>query len=495
MFSYSQILQGLQSFVLVDTDLKFSITDKTNAGTLTSALTVSPIPDTKTMYSVHQAVVGSRLNSTQHQMHRLKVALDRMTELLPHSSRHTLSPTTLRDGGESEVVSIDDIVSWKLVNHEKLLSDEEFTPTREIPGVWRSEVGNMVEKAVQYISTKEDTQQVYKRVVNTYWRVDPQTAIHYIIDFETSRPGAADYKHHTNRYRITFSRPLNPPEISHTLPPVGAHVTIVVCFTSEHVEKLQEFLGRLESTLDRDERISLVAVQMRSVAEKQKPRRTQSTVDAKSLFSLYRSKYTTASFTLLESPALLSRSHTIAIALRESRPSEILFLADLDLHFDEAFLERCRHFPLQGQQTYFPVVFSLRNPALLTSLNHSLIEGSVSQHTGHWLVDSYSIACVFAADLLTLSSQTELKGMLNEVHMEEVHSALLERGYEIIRAPDKSLKRIYNEGRPCDLDLIGLTVGESCGAPADYDEPRQYLQTRLSALLFDHEGENSASKY
>ena len=485
------ILQGLDSFLEIGTDLKAPITDATNTRTLNSALMLYPIPDTKTMYSIHQTVVGRRLNSTQHQMHSLKWALDRMTELLPHSSS-SHAPSSHRGG--SEVVAVDDIVSWKLVNHEKLLSDEEFTPTRKVPEVWQSDLETMATKAVQYVSTKEDTKHTFKRIVNAYWRVDPLTAINYIVDFETSRSDTTDDKPQANRYRITFSRPLNPPEISHTLPPVEAHVTIVVCFTSDQMEGLQGFLGRLESALERDQRVSLVAVQMRSSAEKQKPRRTQSTVNVKSLFSLYRSKYQSASFTLLESPALLSRSHAISIILRETRPSEILFLADLDLNFDEVFLERCRHLPLQGQQTYFPIVFSLRDPSLLASLNHSLIEGSVSLHTGHWLVKSYSVACIFGSDLLTLGSQSELKGMLNEVDMEEVYGALLERGYEMIRAPDKQLKRVYRSGRMCDCDLVGLTVGDSCEAPADSDEP-QYLQTQLSALLFDHEGEHSANKY
>ena len=482
--------QGVQRFLLIDTDIKGSITEKSNAASLNSALSLHPIPDSKMMYGVHQAVVGSQLNSTQHQIHSLKWALDRMTELLPPSG-HTLH-STHRQG--AEVVSIDDVVSWKLVNHDGLLSDEEFSPTRAIPGVWRAELDDMMEKAVQYVSTKEDTPHVYKRMINAYWRVDPLSAIHYIIDFETSRPDTSDDKPRPSRYRITFTRPLNPPEISHTLPPVGGQVTIVVCFTSELTESLQRFLGRLEAVLDRGQGVGLVAVQMRSASEKQKPRRTQSTVDAKSLLSLYRSKYQSASFTLLESPALLSRSHAISVVLRESRPSELLFLADLDLQFGEGFLEKCRSLPLQGQQVYFPIVFSLRDPALLASLNHSLIEGAVSQHSGHWLVWSYSVACVFAGDLLALSSQSELKGMLNEVDMEEVYEALLGRGYEVVRAPDRQLKRIHNPGRLCDLDLVGLSVGDSCKVPAGSDEPR-YLQTQLSALLFDHEGENSANKY
>ena len=475
--------------MLLDTDLRGSVTEKENSGRLGSSLTLSPVPDSRTMYSIHQAVVGLRLNSTHHQIHSLKKALDRMTELLPHS----LDQPTQRE--ETEVLSTDDVVSWRLVGHGGLLSDEEYTPTRDVPGVWRTEMESMAEKALQYISTREDVQLEYKKVVNAYWRVEPLTAINYIVGFETSFPQVANGKPLSNHYRIMFTRPLNPPEISHTHPLVTSHVTVAVCFTSAHTDKLQQFLTRLSPTLDRGQKVNLMAIQMRSVSEKQKPGRTQSTtVDAKSLFSLYRSKYQSSSFSLLESPALLSRSHAIAIVLRDSRPSDLLFLADLDLQFEEGFLERCRNLPLQGQQVYFPIVFSLRDPSLLASLNHSLIEGSVNHHTGHWMVGSYSIACLYAGDLLSLSGLPEMKGMMNEVDMEEVYSALLGRGYEVLRAPDKQLKRVYSQERSCDLDLVGLNWGESCGERVESDEPL-YLRTHLSALLFDHEGENSDNKY
>ena len=464
------------------------MTEKKNSVWLSIALTLSPVPDARTMYSIHQSVVSSHLNSSQHQMNTLKHDLDRMTELLPH----TRQKTDLH-GDKVGVVSIDDVVPWKLVSHEGYLSDEEFTPTREVPGVWRNELESMREKAVQYISRMEDTSVVYKKVINAYWRVDPLSGINYIIDFETSRPDEG--KPQTNHHWIEFTRSLNAPEISHTLAPVSTPVTIAVCFTSELVHKLQQFLSRLETVLDRGQMLHLVAVQMRSVAEKQKPRRSQSsTVDAKSLLSLYRSKYTSSSFSLLDSAALLSRSHAISLVLHESRPSEILFIADLDLQLDEAFLEGCRNLPVHGQQVYFPIFFSLRDPAFLASLNHSLIEGSVSHHTGHWVVNSFSVACLYASDLLSLGSDPALKGITNEVDMTEVYSALLERGYEVLRAPDRHLKRLFTADRQCDLDLVGLTVGESCEARTDVDQPH-YLRTQLSALLFDHEGDHSANKY
>ena len=478
--------------MLVDSDVQGSLTEKENAHKLESALTVYPISDAKMMYTIHQSVVGRRLNATQHKMHSLKWGLDRMTELLPHSDQSLHSSYKQH----INVVSTDDVVSWNLVNRDVLLSEDENTPTRNIPSVWRSELEAMMEKAVQYLNVKDETHHFYKRIVNAYWRVDPMVAIHYIIDFESSKPDQEDKSSvQINRHRITFTRTLNPPEVSPPLSLTSSHqqVTITVCFTSEHLERLQQFMRRLEVVLEHDQRIHLVAVQMRSPNEKQKSRKSQNVIDAKAILSLYQTKYPSASFTLLESQALLSRSHSIAMVLRESRPSEVLFLADLDFDFDGGFLDRCRSLPIQGQQVYFPIVFSLTNPTFLASLNHTVMEGTVSQHTGHWMVPSYSAACVYAADLLALSTQSDLKGMLNEVDIVEVYRVLMERGYEVVRAPDKQLKRVYSMGRTCDLDLVGLTH-DSCKIRGNSHES-EYLQTQLSALLFDHEGVHSDNKY
>ena len=476
-------------FLQIETDVVGSVTEKENAHKLDCALTLYPVRDDKMMYSVHQSVTGRQLNSTQHKIQSLKWALDRMTELLPQSDG------SLKTGYREDVAvsSIEDIVLWKLVNHGSLLSDEENTPTRAVPGVWQSELDAMMEKAAQYLNVKDSSHHTSKRIVNAYWKVDPLVGIHYFIDFESSILDE-DEVTRLKRHRITFTRSLNSPEVGHQLSPVTTHVTIVVCFSSDHVEKFQQFMRRLETALDRNQRINLVVVQMKSVAEKEKPRRTQSMVDAKSILSLYKTKYNSATFTVLDSPALLSRSHAIAVVLRESRPSEILFLADLDLDFTDSFLDRCRSLPAQGQQVYFPVIFSLADPAMLASLNHTLMEGSVSQHSGHWVVGSYSAACLYAADLLALSSQPELKGLLNEVDMEEVYRVLVEKGYEVIRVPDKQLKRIYSNDRTCDLDLVGFSLEDSCKVRGDSHE-LQYLQTQLSALLFDHEGVNAENKY
>jgi len=182
----------------------------------------------------------------------------------------------------------------------------------------------------------------------------------------------------------------------------------------------------LEKVLEHDQRINLFVVQMRSAAEKQKLRKI-TVMDPKSIISLYETKYTKASFKVLDSPSLLSRAHGTSLVMKELRPSEILFLADLDLEFDVGFVERCRNYPLQGQQVYFPVMFAKINPSVLSYMNHTMLENTISQHSGYWLIHSYSVACVYAADLFATTSQTGFKGIPNEVDTIEVYNSLMEK--------------------------------------------------------------------
>ena len=465
------------------------ITEPKNHRILDTALTIYPIADPKLMYLTHQFVVSRILNETQHELQQLKDAIDQMSELLPQSD---IRPS--RDVKRDTITSKDDIVAWKLINHNLLMSDEENNPALKVPMPLKTELSHLTQRALEHLNSRVDEQYTFKRVVNAYWKVDPLVGIEYIIDFEAKKAGTeSDYTEVPPRYRVTFTRPLNPPEVN----PVQAHasdqhVNMAIFLTSDQLDKFQRFMKMLEKVLEHDQRISLLVVQMRSYGEKQKFRQAVDALDPKSIISLYETKYPKASFKVLDSPSLLSRAHGISLVIKESRPNEILFLADLDLEFDAGFVERCRNYPLQGQQVYFPILFAKIDPSVLFHMNHTLLENTISQHSGYWLIHPYSVACMYAADLLASTSQNGFKGIPNEVDMNEVYSSLMEKGYEIFRAMDKGLKRVHSQ-RECDLDFNGQEH-HACEAPGDIYNSL-YIKTQLSVLLFDHESEQAETKF
>lgn len=439
------------------------------------------------MYHIHQFVTSRLLNETQHELHELKVAVDHMTELLPRSD------VRLRSDLESDtsVTSKEDISTWNLINHNLLMSAEENSPSLNVPTVWKNEVNMLIQKALQQLNSRSEDKYVFKKVVNGYWKVDPSVGIDYTIDFEATKAGEEfELTIPPKRYKVNFLRLLNSLEVSPVQPySSDQHVNIAVFLTSEYLEQFQGFVKKLEKVLEYDQRIYLWAVQMRSASEIQKPRRATNVMDPKAILSLYESKYPKATFKVIDSPNLLSRAHGISLVIRELRPSEILFLADLDLEFDTGFIERCRNYPLQGQQAYFPIPFAKVDPSILS---HTMLADTISHHSGYWLVHSYSIACIYAADILATTSLTSFKGIPNEVNTKEVLKGLTESEYEIIRPIDKGLKRAFSQ-RSCDLDLYG-EVFVPCELTGE-DYRSLYLRSQLSVLLFDHEGDNSDTKF
>lgn len=477
-------------FLKFDGSKQGMITEPGNHRALETALTVYPVSDPKLMYLIHQFVVSRILNETQHELNQLKAAVDLMTEILPQSEFQSHKNFEL----EEEVNSKDEVPFWKLINHDLLMSDEENSPVMEVSTPWKDEINLLVRKAVDYLNNLEGEEPyTFRKVVNAYWKVNPSVGIDYIIDFEATRPSDNPLLP-SKRFRMDVRRDLNPPDVSPVQPyPSDKYVNIAVFLTSEQTSQFHAFMKMLDGVLHHDQRINLLVVMMKTASERQKPRKTSNTLDPKSVLSLYETKYPKAEFKVIDTSNLLSRAHGVSLVLRECRPSEIVFIADLDLEIDNSFVQRCRNFPIQGQQVYFPIMFAKANPTLLSDMGHTMLEGTISPHSGYWLVHSYSTACIHAADILAAISHSGFKGIPTEVGMMTVFDGLVAKKYEIIRATDKGLKRAYSAKRTCDLDLHG-EIHDPCTEEAD-SYTSLYMRTQLSELLFDHEGEYSDVKF
>ena len=466
-------------FLKFDGGKRGPITELKHRDILDKALTVYPVSDPKLMYSLHQLTVAERLNASQHQLQEIKSSLDQMEELLPH-----VNVLARQEEGEA-VTSREDVATWKLINGNLLMSEEESDPATKLPTVWKSELDSLVKKVVDYLSSWEEGSYKFKRIVNGYFRVLPQTGIDYIIDFEGKEVRSDDeLSPAAKHFRVSLSRWFDSLQVDPVLLKAAdvksRHVTIAVVMTTDHSKQFQGFMTTLEKVLKDDQKINLLVVRMKA-EERNKEKTT--VVDVKTVISLLETKYPQASFAIVDSPSLLSREHGLSLAIRELRPNDIVFLADLNLEFDSGFLDRCVSLPLQGQQAYYPVVFSKADPSLLTTINSVETESTISAQSGHWLSQSRGVACLYAADILTALQQAVAKGIANSVDVTAMYRSLVEKGYEVVMATDKGLTLSYDEEREC----LSQLVGEECDS-----ERQDYLdlctRMQLSVLLFDHEG-------
>lgn len=456
------------------------------------ALTIYPVTDPKLMFAIHQLIVAARLNQSQHLLQEIKSSLDQMDDLLPQTDIHTQLETS---------VNRENVMPWKLINSNLLMSEEESSPALKIPAVWKREIDVLMEKAMEYLTSwDEQTSYSFKRIVNGYFRVDPHTGIDYIIDFEGKPAHTAeakdDFSQPAKHFRVTLTRKFDQLEVNPVpLRATGTdekHITIALFMTAEHDEKFQTFMEKLKKILLEDQRINVILVKMGSSSERALKKSTATSVvpETRSLIAQYEREFPHTSFTVLESPSLLSRDHGIALAIRELRPNDIVFLSDLDLEFDAGFVERCRNIPLQGQQVYSPIFFSKANPSLLKAISkNKTTTTSITEHSGYWTVlGSNSASCLYAADMLATAQLPGAKGMPNSVNVEEMYRTLVEKGYEIVKATDRGLRRVYDGERGCS-GMVGEGEG-TCSEHAQQNYTELDLRIQLSVSLFDHEEED-----
>jgi hypothetical protein len=474
-------------FVRFDSNRKGPIVDSKNKNTLHRALTIYPVVDSKLMYNIHQLVVGSRLNASQHFAQELKQTEDQMKSLLPSSgNEHVLSAI-------DTVKTREDITPWQLINHNRLMERESDNPARKVPGFWKAELDSLTSVIMGYlVSLPENSQQlVFSRVVNAYWRLHPLTGMQYVIDFEAKsevtkgEQAAAPLL----RFSVHLFRAYSPPELSPIQPQVHSSkkVVIAIVMTAEQESQLQSFMKRLEHVLNEDQRLDLIVVKMRTEKERQTMTK-KSDESLETVLKLYEKRYSTATFKLVSSPYILSRAHGLALALHEVKPTDILFLSDLHLSFNASLMDRCRSIPLQSQQVYYPIPFA-------TSETIPNSSSSLMPQSGHWLVKSHSTVCIYAADVISSMQQTGAKGIPDEVDMEQLYQGLLEREYEVVRSVDSGLlKRGTPENSDCELDLVG-EVQEPCKTVHKSSFMKLQLSSHLSQILFDHEGKHSEKKF
>lgn len=475
-------------FLKFDGAKKGPIIDPRNTAALTHALTIYPVADPKLMYNIHQLVVSKRLNDSQYFAQELKQTVDTMAAFLPHSEGNYAH-------GNNEVVkSREDIEPWQLITDNKLMVRNSNNPASKIPQFWKRELDMVTGGVMGYLTSIHDDQQLkFSRVVNAYWRLHPLTGMQYIIDFE-AKPSQADQP--PIRFFAKLWHSYNPPEVSPIQPQVKSskRVTIAIVMTGELEQELKAFMMRLSQVLVQDQRLDLIVVIMRTEGDRQVSKKSAlETSNLESILHSYQTRYLRASFKIISSPYILSRAYGLALVLHEVRPTDILFLSDLHLSFDASFLDRCRNIPLQGQQVYYPIPFA--NESLETGVFNSTRRSLLPQ-SGHWLVKSYGVSCMYAADVLSSTQQAGGKGVPKEVDTDELYQGLLEKEYEVIRSVDSGLwrKQPDNSASACELELVGEEQ-EPCKIAHGYSYHQIRLRTQLSQMLFDHEKKHSEKKF
>ncbi|KAM6328836.1 chondroitin sulfate synthase 3 [Alca torda] len=170
------------------------------------------------------------------------------------------------------------------------------------------------------------------------------------------------------------------------------------------------------------------------------------------LMKEYSIKYPKADMTLIPMAGKFSRGLGLEMASSRFDNSTLLLFCDVDLVFTPDFLQRCRDNTIQGEQVYYPIIFSQYDPKVIYGGSPPADSSFVfTKRTGFWREYGFGITCIYKSDLLTAGGfDTSIQGWgLEDV---DLFSKVITSGLKAFRSQEVGVVHIFHPVQ-CDPNL------------------------------------------
>lgn len=328
--------------------------------------------------------------------------------------------------------SIHDYQPWIYFDALTIYRDQYSYPTYRLKAKknFRQELKLMLAKALQKVSERHGRPLKFKKLVNGWVRHNPFVGNQYIVDCLLQDGG--------RKYipkRISLVQPLasNYITVKDNAEPASL-VNVVVPLTNVN-HRFQEFMEMYERlALAKAEHTKLVL----SVYGKEDVLTVTKTV------AEYRAKYPHADIRIIEGLGEFSRGKALHNAISHLAPNDLVFVCDVDMHVDHAFLERCRKNTIANKRVYYPEFFKLYNINYVYWNQPHPRSLALKRNHGHWAYYSFGMLCIYKSDYTAVGGMdTNIQGWGDEDV--QFFNKVIRRRLEVLRAPDNALSHRWHE--------------------------------------------------
>ena len=416
----------------------------------------------------HQAQV----DLLQVQIAQLEAQLQGARQVLNHSKQFNLKSSETENDFKARVLFYDDFFSQKLkdseISHGVLLHNEyevipfcRFTLNRiylvdpgmgkrvvEKPiGFKKKDLHEVVQYAVEKLNLgQKDTNTLYSAedFQEGLYRTEPSMGTHYELYFKNL--GASDERSYQ---KVIISRPFGPLYLlSSEVASTKKETINIILPLAGRTDKFQGFMDRfVRVCIHGDKRVFLTVVYFG----------TEGLNDVKNILGKVSKKFHFKNMKLVTLNEGFSRGRGLQVGAQSWMQGDVLlFLCDVDIVFNNEFLERCRLNAEQGKKVYYPMVFSLYNPTVVYSLHNLEVPQEedqliISKDTGFWRDFGFGMTCQYRSDFLNI------KGFDEQIVGWGMEDVLLYRKYVksdlmVVRATDPGIFHLWHS-KHCSPDL------------------------------------------
>ncbi|XP_026878402.1 chondroitin sulfate N-acetylgalactosaminyltransferase 2 [Electrophorus electricus] len=243
-------------------------------------------------------------------------------------------------------------------------------------------------------------------------------------------------------HHVTLFRPFGPlMKVRSTSVDTANTIINIIVPLSGRTEAFVQFLHNFrEVCIHQDKRVHLTVVYFGE----------DSLQEVKSSLQKMSSEENFTNYTLVPVDEEFSRGRGLDIGAHAwKKGSDVLmFFCDVDIYFTLEFLSTCRLNTTPGKRVFYPVVFSLYNPAivygnleLVPPIEHQLIH---KKDAGFWRDFGFGMTCQYRSDFLNIGGfDLEVKGWgVEDVHL---YRKYLRSELIVMRTPVSGLFHLWHE--------------------------------------------------
>jgi len=226
--------------------------------------------------------------------------------------------------------------------------------------------------------------------------------------------------------------------------PVRRDMVHIIVSLSQRIDAFQQFLQRYRQLVTQDNNVDLTVVYFGDDGLEK----------VQSLVREFNASLNGDKVHLLITSGKFSRARGLQIGADSLQNNSLLLMCDVDIVLTGSFLERCRLHTSPGHSVYYPIVFSLYNPANIAQLQHTTKSPEkpiITREAGFWRDFGYGMTCQYRADFVSVggfraeiaSNQSVAGWGLEDVllYRKHLHSGRL----TVVRATDPGIFHIWHE--------------------------------------------------